>query len=144
MMSRSLSFLLAATVVVATTGCAGLSLQKYGSHSRGYSVTPGARSVDVFSNLGEADSSYRRGTAEVLVYKNYDGANYFGLFSTIKRTDYVVIVENGTVSSTTQVDMGNGFTLFSPAFVEATYPVRTTELTESAENFAHESTEEVK
>lgn len=126
--------LLASTLGI--TGCAGLSFQTYGPTTRGHQVTEGARRVDVLANLGEPDSIIRTETAEVFVYKGYHGVSYFGVLSKIDRDDTVVIMDlEGSVIMAEPVEVARGWTLFSPAFLDATHPVSTREVTEDPENY---------
>lgn len=138
-MKSLLSFAALCLIIAGTSGCAGLSFQSYGSPTRGHRITEGAARADVLANLGEPDSVYRSKDTDVFVYKGYKGANYFGIFSTIQRTDKVVVMDQaGAVLTASDVDAGKGLTIISPAFLDATHPVRTTELTEGAENFDYE------
>lgn len=138
-MKSLLSLAAVCLIVAGTSGCAGLSFQTYGSPLRGHRITEGATRADVLANLGEPDSIYRAKDTEVFIYKGYKGANYLGIFSTIQRTDKVVVMDQGgAVLTASDVDAGKGLTIFSPAFLDATHPVRTTELTEKPENFDYE------
>jgi hypothetical protein len=130
-MIRSLS--LAAVVLCATlvSGCAGLSFQHYGPISRGHQISTGTSRADILAGIGEPDAKQAAdGGWEVYIYRNLKGANYFGLYSKTKRFDTVVVFNGqGIVESITEVDYGMGHTYFSsPAWLNATHPVPTTEL----------------
>lgn len=143
MFSRSLFALLIGSTVAVSTGCAGLSFQSYGSTTRGHSVSQGAAKADVIASMGEPDSVFKGEDTEVFVYKGFTGANYFGIWSTIKRDDSVVVMDKkGTVMTVVPVEVGRGTTIFSPAWLDATHPVPSKELTESPENYNYEYKEE--
>lgn len=138
-MKSLLSLAIIALVAAGTSGCAGISFQNYGSPVRGHRITEGAARADVLANLGEPDSVYRSKDTEVFVYKGYRGASYLGVFSTISRMDKVVVMDQaGQVLTASDVDAGSGWTVFSPAWLDATHPVRSTELTEEAENYDYQ------
>lgn len=131
-------FLTVAAVSLLCTGC--LSFQKYGSPMRGYTISEGAQRADVLANLGEPDSIYKNDDIEAFFYKGLDGANYFGVVAIIERMDTVVVMNSqGTVLSAQPIDMGKGVSILSGIGLDATHPVRTSELTESPENYGIES-----
>jgi hypothetical protein len=124
--------------VVLFSGCAGLSFQSYGPTNRGHSSTVGAMRADVLASLGEPDSIYRADDTEAFVYHNYNGASWFGLVNTIKRTDTVVVMDDkGEVLAISSVEVGTGRTYLSSPLLGATYPVPATELTEGPDNYSH-------
>ncbi|MCC6546419.1 hypothetical protein IT570_04550 [Candidatus Sumerlaeota bacterium] len=137
MKSRLTLLLVAAVVVTATTGC--LSFQSYGSPTRGHTITEGASRADVLLNLGEPDSVYKSDDTEAFTYKGLRGANYFGVYNNFYRQDTVVVMDNtGKVMSVQTIDAGRGRSLLMPPIPDATYPIRSTELTESPENYDYE------
>ncbi|MDX2177466.1 MAG: hypothetical protein SF028_13455 [Candidatus Sumerlaeia bacterium] len=136
--------LLLAAVAAATlplaSGCGVLySRQDFGSARLGAVLSEGASRADAFVNLGSPNSIYERNGMEILVYKNLKGRNYLGLYSTVRRTDTIVIIDaNGQVASVQQVEVGSGSTVISPPGLDATHPVRTKELYFEPENFGYE------
>jgi hypothetical protein len=136
-MKKALHALALCGLAILGTGC--LSFQSYGSPARGHSVSTGASRGDVFANMGEPDSIYSEGDTQVYVYKGIRGANYLGLYSKATRRDMVVVMDQkGIVISAVEVDMGRGHSLISPIFLDGTHPIRTTEITESPENYSVE------
>jgi hypothetical protein len=128
-----------ALAIALLSGCAGISTQSYGSHPKN-SVSEGATRADVIMNLGEPDSVYRSTDSEAFIYKAYKGKNILGLYSSITRTDKVVIMDaSGVVLATRDIEIGKGKTyIMSPAYLDATHPVRTDELTEKPENYTYD------
>lgn len=143
MQTRLLAVLLA-LVVVTASGCAGLSFQQYGSGTQGHTFSLPATRGDAFINLGEPDSVYRAKGTEVLVYKNYQGASYFGIVSKVRRDDTVVVVNGeGDVVRIQEINVGTGLTIFSPIWADATFPIPTKELREAPENYSYDYSTEV-
>ena len=125
--------LLGAALILTLTGCAGLSYQQYGSPTQLHTVTPYATRAEVLVNLGEPDAIYKDGARDIFVYKGLTGANYFGLYATIKRDDTIVVIEpDGSIhAEPVVVEVGRGRTFFqAPFFLDATHPIRTTEITD--------------
>ncbi|MEO8376654.1 MAG: hypothetical protein ABI579_03210 [Candidatus Sumerlaeota bacterium] len=137
MKSRLTLLLAAAVTIVASTGC--LSFQSYGSTTRGHKISEGASRADVLLNLGEPDSVYKSDDTEAFTYKGIRGANYFGVYNNFYRMDTVVVMDNGgKVLSVQEIDAGRGRSLLMPPIADPTYPIRSTELTESPENYDYE------
>lgn len=134
---RLLMLSAACAALVATTGC--MSFQSYGSPTRGHRVTEGASKADVLLNMGEPDSIYRSTDTETFFYKGIRGANYLGVYSNFYREDTVVVMNaGGQVLSVQTIDAGRGRTILAPPYGDPTYPVKSTELTESPENYSYE------
>jgi len=140
-MKRILLSILSAGTLIFATGCAGISMQSYGSINRGYRVTDGATRADVILGLGEPDSIYRSEDVEVLVYKGYEGSSYFGIYNSLQRDDLVVVLDatkpEGPMLTSRRIEVGKGMTLFSSPLFDATYPVSSDELTEEPENYSY-------
>lgn len=118
------------------TGC---SFQRFGSPLMGHTLSEGASRADVLANLGEPDSIFQHNDTEVMVYKTYEGSTWAFFFSEIKRTDHVVVIdENGSVLMVQQVEAGNAQSVMLPPYGDFFAPVKSAELTESAENYSYE------
>jgi len=145
MRTRSLFLSLIPVLAIAATGCAGLSFQSYGSTTRGHSVSTDAHRRDVLANLGEPDSVYLTGDTETFIYKGLRGASYCGIYSTIKRDDTIVVMnDQGLVQTVVPVEAGRGRSFFSPVWIKATYPIGESELLEDPENYSYQYGEKVK
>jgi hypothetical protein len=117
--------------VALLSGCAGLSVQRYGALVRGHQVSTGASKADVLAGIGEPDAIHAADEGyEAYIYRGLKGANYFGLYAKTKRIDTIVVFSpQGIAESVTEVDYGMGHTFFAaPAFLDATHPVPTREL----------------
>jgi hypothetical protein len=127
---------LAAALLAGTTGCGVLySKQTYGSPAT-QRISVGASRADVFANMGAPNSIYSNETGEVFVYKLAKGVNVLGLYSSINRTDTVVVMDpNGVVIYAGDVPVGKGWTLISGPVLDATHPVRTDTLLFEPENY---------
>ncbi len=135
-MRMTLMSLCCGVMALLMSGCAGLSFQQYGSPTRGHTVTEGATRIDVLANLGEPDSVYRTEAGEVFVYKGYNGVSYFGVVAQLERDDTVVVMDmEGNVLMAEQVEVADGWTLFAPAYLDATFPIPSTEILEGPENY---------
>lgn len=132
----------AGLAVAGLAGCGTIySTQNYGS-PQSQRVTAGATKSDVFANLGEPNSLYRADGGEVFVYKHATGSNILGLYSKVKRTDYVVIFDaKQNVLYAGDVPVGKGWTILSPPMMDATHPVRTDDLLFDPENYSYEAGE---
>jgi hypothetical protein len=136
-MKSRLLLLLAAGSLALATGC--LSFQSYGSPTRGHRISEGAARADVLLNLGEPDSVYKSDDSEAFIYKGVRGASYFGIYNNFYREDTVVVMDSaGKVLSVQTIDAGRGRTLISPPYGDPTYPVKSSELLESPENYSYE------
>ncbi|CAN5442826.1 hypothetical protein BH09SUM1_BH09SUM1_20040 [soil metagenome] len=130
--------LLAIPALALATGCAGLSMQSYGSTTRGHHATESATRADILANLGEPDSIIKSDDTEAYIYKGVTGASYFGIFSTIERKDQVAVMDKtGRVMTVVEVDEGKGWTVFAPLGLDATHPAHTTELLAGPENYEY-------
>jgi hypothetical protein len=127
--------LLLSVVAIFSSGCAGLSFQSYGSVNRGHKADVGYSKEEVVLNLGEPDTIIKSGDAEAYVYKNFLGSSYFGIVTKVYREDTVVIFRNNVAAGVESVEVGRGLTIFSPIGIDATFPVKTKELTEEIENY---------
>ncbi|MBI1291903.1 hypothetical protein GC173_11770 [bacterium] len=131
-MRRSLFLSFALVAATLFSGCAGLSIQRYGSIVRGHQLSTGAARADIFASVGEPDVIYAgNDQTEIFVYKGLKGANYFGLYAKAKRLDTIVVFNNqGIVESVTEIDHGMGHTFFSaPAVLDITHPFSSKQLT---------------
>ncbi len=141
-MKKLASLIALGLVVCLTPGC--LSFQSYGSPRRGHSLPDGSARADVFANLGEPDSIYKSGDTEVFFYKAYQGETWFGVVNKIRREDTVVVMDGtGNVLTVSPIEVGQGLSVFFPNIIDATHPVKTTELTEKPENYEYKYTVEV-
>jgi hypothetical protein len=138
---RALSALAIVTSALTLSACGVLvSSQSYGSPTRGHTVSEGASRADVLANLGLPDAVYKADDTEAFLYKGVKGKNYLGLYSSIKRNDIVVVMDSrGIVMTAAPIDSGRGTTWISPPFTDATHPVRTGELLETADNYTYEA-----
>ena len=146
MIRRTLGFcFLMALVAGLSTGCGVIySTQTYGA-SRVQRVTKGASKADVFANLGTPNSIYRNENGEVFCYKYQQGTNILGLYAKISRTDTIIVMDNdGMVQFAGEVPIGEGMTILSGPFSDATHPVRTDELLFDPENYDLETSIEPK
>ena len=121
-------------MAIATTGC--YSVQHYGPTTRGHSISVGARLAEVLANLGEPDSIYKDKDVKILVYKGLTGENILQVYAEVERKDTIVILnDNNEVISVEVVDVGKGMTIMVPPFIDATTPIKSSELLESPENY---------
>jgi hypothetical protein len=110
----ALALLLVAFVV---TGCFGpiYSQQNFGAKASKYNpVAKGAAKTDVLAKLGAPDEVFKGQNAEAFVYRNAEGTSLiFGIYTTGKREDLVVVFDAGTglVKETSMVDRGEGSTI---------------------------------
>jgi hypothetical protein len=124
-------------MAIATTGC--YSVQQYGPTTQGHSISVGARLAEVLANLGEPDSIYKDKEVKILVYKGLRGKNILSVYVELERKDTIVILnDKNEVISVETVDVGKGMTIIAPPFLDATHPIKTTELLESPENYSTE------
>lgn len=143
MTSRALASFTLATSLVLTTGCGVIvSQQDYGSPGS-HQISAGRNKADVFANMGVPNSIYRVDDLEIFVYEHYEGQNILGLFAEISRQDTVVVMDDdGEVLTVNLIDVGEGMSIIASPFVDATHPVRTSELRFEPTNYTHEMGED--
>ena len=128
--------ILAAAALALATGCAGLSYQQYGSPTQLHTISAYATRAEVLVNMGDPDIIHKDSAGrEVFVYKSLVGANYFGLYATVKRDDVIYVIEpDGTLKTDpVTVEVGRGRTyFFAPPMLDATHPFPTTTLSDVA------------
>ena len=86
-------------VLLAGSGCifGVYSKQDYGPGGAVLGVSQNQSLSDVVRIIGAPDKLYQVGDTQVLVYTKYEGTHILGLFSTVKKSDLVVLLKDGKV-----------------------------------------------
>jgi hypothetical protein len=116
-MSR-IVLLLAVTVALLTLsiGCAGVySKQEYGPNlmqqTSAFSV--GSPITQAIASVGAPDSVYPADKQVLYVFKRLEGMQVLSVFGQVKKTDLVVITEDGLIKDVKAVPKGEGLAIIS-------------------------------
>jgi len=74
------------------------SKQDYGPGGSVIGIEKGQKLVDVVTAIGAPDKIYSVDNTKLLVYTRYEGMQVLGVYSNVKKSDIVVILEGGIVA----------------------------------------------
>ena len=100
MWSRLAFFIMLAAVALSGSGCViGVySKQHYGPGNAVKGIAEDQSLAEVVRTIGAPDKVYDLGETKLLVYNQYDGKQILGVYGEVKKSDMVILLENGRVA----------------------------------------------
>ncbi len=123
-MSRNvLSLLVGVVLFTLPVGCVGVySKQDYGPNlmQQTSAFTVGSPITQAISNVGAPDATFAADKQVLYVFKRIEGLQVLSVFGQVKKTDLVVITEDGIIKEVKAVPKGEGLAIIAgimaPAF----------------------------
>ncbi|MBN1420822.1 MAG: hypothetical protein JXP34_18775 [Planctomycetes bacterium] len=122
-MSRILLVAAVASVLLVSAGCVGVySRQDYGPNlmQQSAAFTIGSPIASAFSTVGAPDATFQSGKQTVYVFKRIEGFQVLSLFGQVKKTELMVITEEGLIKEVKSVPKGEGLVILAPVLTPAT------------------------
>jgi len=122
-MSRIMLLVAVGIALVVSAGCVGVySRQDYGPNlmQQSAAFTIGSPITNAFSSVGAPDATFDAGKQTVYVFKRIEGFQILSVFGQVKKTDLMVVTEEGLIKEVRSVPKGEGLSILAPVLTPVT------------------------